>query len=401
MKNILLEGSMTKEDKKYNQLKTIWIDVADEIMHKVIEISFEEDFVIHYSLREEVIYEYAKLLIWLENKIEEDRKNNREISKIVIQEEKEQCLNGNGREKINNTARLAYEEIWKKILYDRWIPKTKKLLGENTEKRRNISIQNVNENHFIQRAFIKKHWSKNGIISIYCKENSGEFKRKDRPFSSWGKKTKLYSNELEYYFSLLEGDSSDPLEMLLNCLPLNRKQKESLIGFFIIHYFRNPFVMERIKERVKRTGDKDSINEPMLSKAYESIFKNNKLYSEVTKGFLENKWVVVKSKKSIFMLPDSPCRIGKYSNGNGFLIFPITPKEVFFILPEIDNRNENEKIIPFYRLLTEQKCKEIAILIKSFSEREYITSPENIEIENECEEISIENIINLVNEVCI
>jgi hypothetical protein len=64
------------------------------------------------------------------------------------------------------------------------------------------------------------------------------------PLGSWWFRINLYSDHLEAYFSLLEGDAAKPIEMVLKVEPLNRPQREALIGFIVIQRIRNPHFME-------------------------------------------------------------------------------------------------------------------------------------------------------------
>lgn len=364
----------------YEELKQIWASVADEIMKRVCSYGDETKDAIHYLLREEMIYEYSKLLIFIETKVVNDRKKGRNIDEIVIEDEKNQCFSEFGLSRIEATAKCCYENIWQKLMQDRWKPRTKRLLENKSRKAHITDIPHVDTNHFITRSFIKKYWQKDNYILLHIRQENGIFSQRTRLFSQWGKKNGLYSDNLEHYFGLLEGDSSKPIEMILKMIPLNEQQKESLIAFIVIHYFRNPFVMTGIKKSLAlQEGIKD-LNDSKLAQAYERIFKSNDFYSIVTNNLLENKWVIIRSKISCFPLSDCPAVVGKYKNDRSYMIFPLTPKEVFIILPEIDKRENAHKIVPYNCYVDEHDCTNIVSYLISISYKEYITNPDSAEI---------------------
>jgi hypothetical protein len=138
------------------------------------------------------------------------------------------------------------EHIWIEKYRERWKPKTEAALKKDKAGRKKTKIvpQKVDENHFIPKSYIKKYWSEGQFIYMGIKAPDSVEHKVRTPLGSWWFRINLYSDHLEAYFSLLEGDAAKPIEMVLKVEPLNRPQREALIGFIVIQRIRNPHFME-------------------------------------------------------------------------------------------------------------------------------------------------------------
>lgn len=85
------------------------------------------------------------------------------------------------------------------------------LAKEKKPKKTKLAIKEVNDNHFIPKSFIRKYWSKNENIRRNTIKGS-VITSKEIPFSQWGFVKNLYSDRLEAYFGLIEGDASMPIQ---------------------------------------------------------------------------------------------------------------------------------------------------------------------------------------------
>jgi len=139
-------------------------------------------------------------------------------------------------------------------------------------------------------------------------------------------------------------------EKLIHQVPMNRLEKESLIGFIVIHYLRNPY---SFKKRFDELIFQNEINSENFStqNLYETIFQNNELYGEMTKNILINEWVLMKSENEAFVLPDTAVYYKKEESGQ-IILFPISSMYCLLITPFEDLRNEKEKIILKRQTLT-------------------------------------------------
>lgn len=339
-----------------NQLAELFDSLIDLIIKRLMLLVKEkfQDVQLHFLLQEEQVFEFARLMDFLNSIIVAKEIELINFQNYDIKKEKQRIFENT--EKIDNTAKAIFQAKWEKLYIDRWIPTTKKLLDNQPKKQNPKSINNVNDNHFITKSFIKRYWSDENLqIVIYSKNNLSEYKKAN--FGKFGKKQNIYSDELEGYFHLLENDvtqhpfsKQNLFEKLIHQVPINRLEKESLIGFIVIHYLRNPY---SFKKRFEELILQNEINSEKFStqKLYETIFQNNELYAEMTKNILINSWVLMKSENESFILPDTAVYYKKEESGQ-IILFPISPMYCLLITPFEDVRSEKEKIILKRQTLT-------------------------------------------------
>lgn len=186
---------------------------------------------------------------------------------------------------------------------------------------------------------------------------------------------------------MIEGDAVQPLSMLLNVKPLNRPQKEALIGFIVIQRLRNPLFIQTLRNNMvpvveDYAGKDKSTDNEYMRKVYETIYENNEFYDRIARPIIKNQWIVVRSEREAFILPDTCNIFGNYDNGQ-YVIAPITPNDCLIVLPY---EEKEERIIPFYVKATDKMVQDISafILLNVYSEflagSEFI-GPTNIEEE--------------------
>lgn len=395
-----------------NQLAELFDSLIDLIIRKLMLLEKEkfQDVQLHILFKEEQAFELARLMEFLNSTIVAKEIKLINFQNYDIEKEKKRIFDNT--KKIDNTAKAVFQAKWEKLYTDRWIPKTNKLLDneQKKEKKKEKTINKVNDNHFITKSFIKRYWSDENLqIVIYSKNNLSEYKKTN--FGKFGKKQNIYSDKLEGYFHLLENDvtqhpfsKQNLFEKLIHQVPMNKPEKESLIGFIVIHYLRNPY---SFKKRFEELISQNNINTENYStqKLYETIFQNNELYAEITKNILINKWVLMKSDNEAFVLPDTAVYYKKEERGQ-IILFPISPMYCLIITPFEDARNEKEKIILKRQTLTfeeslvvtnfliEFSCekfigsKKLAQYFKSFSKENNLTISDILEIihmEHPCE----------------
>lgn len=173
----------------------------------------------------------------------------------------------------------------------------------------------------------------------------------------------LYSDRLEAYFGLLEGDAVRPLEMLLSVEPLNRSQREALVGFIVIQRLRNPHFMASLNRHMRpMVAEAVGENDPdYMRSVYETLYESNDFYDKLASPIYRNQWVIVRSKDSEFVLPDT-CNIFGMHNGEQYVVMPITPNDCLvvmpFTLPEI-------RIVPHYIYADSTLARDISSILVS------------------------------------
>lgn len=123
------------------QLSEIF-DIATNLIVDKIQLLTKKEFnniSLHHLVREEQIYELAKILNFINDKIIENEYKTINLQMFNANEEKRRiCSN---LEKIDNTANIIFETNWKKLYNERWIPKSEKLLRKNKKKQKKILLK--------------------------------------------------------------------------------------------------------------------------------------------------------------------------------------------------------------------------------------------------------------------
>ena len=195
-----------------NALTEVWDEVVHQIIEEMLTLSESDDVQLHINVREDMVLELAQLQHWLAERVVEKRVNGRELSSIEPKQEREECLGPAGAETIRGTARIVNERIWSKRLEERWKPKSVKAIEREAKpKKTTLAVKPVEKNHFIPRWFIRDQWANDGKVLRWRRTPDG-WQASRRGFGEWGYRRKLYSDALEAYFGLLEGDAKRPIE---------------------------------------------------------------------------------------------------------------------------------------------------------------------------------------------
>lgn len=284
---------------------------------------------------------------------------------------REACLGPNGAEIISRTAQIAYNNIWKKVTDERWKPKSAKALErEKTPRKSKLAVKPVGKNHFIPKSFLKTNWATDGKILRWRPTEEG-WTSSSRSFGQWGYREGLYSDELEAYFSLLAGDATQPIQMLLDMRPLNDPQRSSFVGFLIIQMLRNPDVIEGITKAlapvIAESGHGD--DPTMVSRAYETLFQNNEFYDRFARPIMWSRWAIVEAEQPVFVLPDRFSISRDFGDGLRMMV-PLTPKTCFVTL--LDWEKEKD-IIPHYLPADQSLAKRISATLIEGAGSEFVS----------------------------
>jgi hypothetical protein len=319
--------------------------------------------------------ELAKLIYFLSEQIVADRMNGRAIREIDPQVEYEQCFSENGMEKISSTARNCAETVWLRIYMERWKPKTQTALRkEKSKKQTKISPKRVEKNHFIPKSFIKRYWAEEQFIYKNIKNSDGTITTERAPVGSWGLRRNLYSDHLEAYFGLLEGDAVRPIQMLLNVEPLNAPQREALVGFIVIQRLRNPHFIKSLERAIvpvviSEVGAEKAEDKEYMRAVYETLYEQNDFYDKLARPIIYSRWVVVRSENPEFLLPDVCNLFGIYENKQ-YVVMPLTPSDCLIVLPiEI----EKPRVVPHYIMASAAMARDISLMLSSAAKDEFLS----------------------------
>lgn len=359
------------------EVSAIWEEVLDSIVKEMLEYSKPHIGDLHINLREEMALELSKLIYFIAEKVVSSRMDGRLISEINPTAEREQCFSEAGRNKISTTAKNFAEHVWIKKYKERWKPKTEAALKKDKEGRKNSKItpQKVIENHFIPKSYIKKHWSEGQFIYKSIKTEDGLKQKIRTPLGSWGFRNNLYSDRLETYFSLLEGDAAKPIVMILNVEPLNPPQREALIGFIVIQRIRNPHFMESLAKQMtalvaNEVGEDKAKDSVYMQQVYETLYEQNEFYDKLARPILFSRWVVVRSATPDFVLPDVCNLFGNYQDRQ-YVFMPLTPTDCLVVLPIAVDK---PRVVPHYIMATESMIKDISYILYCSARNEFLSA---------------------------
>lgn len=336
-------------EQKVEALSLIW----DEVVHAIVEamLSHENGTQrdLHINIKPEMALELAKLTLLFADKVVATRTVDRDIEQIDPEAERLACLGAEGIATIKNTARIAYEEIWLKLLQERWLPKSRKAIERETtpQSRPGLPIKPVRDKHFISRWFIRDYWANGPQATCWRKVNDA-WSRCDVPFGRWGHRQELWGDKLEAYFSLLEGDAKRPIQMLLAVEPLNQPQQQAFVAHLVIHLLRNPRFIGALRTGLRDMHEQTAREmgasvDDVARNLYETLYQSNELYDRYARPLLWSQWAIIASTEPVFVLPDTFCARGSV-DGEHRLVVPLTPFKCFVTLAA---KETEKRVVPF------------------------------------------------------
>lgn len=351
----------------------IWDKVVERIIGEMMQLSIEDTTPLHINIRAEMALELAKLQFWLSECVVNKRTVDRQLEDIEPEQEREECLGPAGEHIISGTAQLVFDRIWSKRMKERWEPKSAKAIerDKNPKEPSILPVKPVTKNHFIPLSFIRDYWSWDGFVRRWRKKPPGAWSSALRPFGQWGYGHKLYSDWLEAYLSLLEGDATRPIKKLLAVEPLNDPEQNAVVAFLIIQLLRNPRFIEVVHAgmipMIAKLGHGDDPD--MLTKSYEAMFRNNELYDLLARPIKWSRWAIVRSEKPVFVLPDRFCLQGAWMDGLR-IIAPLTPNACFVTLP---TRESEKRVVPWHVTVDDDLAQSISAALMKAAAHEFLS----------------------------
>jgi hypothetical protein len=164
--------------------------IYDEVVHRIIVQMFElgrpDETPLDIDLREEMALEIARLTFWLGERVVEKRLPDREPGDIDLVAEREAVLGSAGVETIANTACMAFDPIWGRLMEERYKPKTIAAAKRKANPRRQVlAVKPVGKNHFIPRWFIRDLWTVDGKV-LRWRRDGDDWISARRGFGEWG-----------------------------------------------------------------------------------------------------------------------------------------------------------------------------------------------------------------------
>lgn len=340
----------------------------------MLEYSSKQIPGLHINLREEMALELAKISLFVSEKVVFGRLQGRLLADIDEAAERALCFNKEGLEKIGQTALNLSNGVWLRKYNERWKMKSEAYVQkEKNPKKIKIIPKPVEDNHFIPKSFIKRYWASGQNVFRFIKVANGKVEKNKIGLGQWGFAKNLYSDHLEAYFGLLEGDAVSPMQMLLNVEPLNKPQRESLIRFMVIQRLRNPQFMNALKYLMipviaSEVGGGKEHDEEYMRSVYETLYQQNDFYNKLARPILYSKWVVVRSEEPKIILPDTCNIFGKYDECQ-YVIMPFTPTDCLVVLPMPVS---DVPIVPHYVKADSTLAKDISVALVGGAKNEFL-----------------------------
>lgn len=352
-------------------LAAIWDEVVYPIVGTMTEMA-PDDGSLHINDREEMILELAKLQLHIGEAVTRRRIGDRHPSTIDPVIERTECFSAAGERLIEGTARVFHDRVWSRLLNERWRPKSRAALDreENPTPRR-VSLKPVGKNHFIPLWFIRDHWSFDGRITRWRRDADGWSSRR-RGFHEWGFRHNLYSDAIEAYLGLIEGDAKRPIQMLLATEPLNQPQRLALVAFLVVQILRSPFLIERLEQQLvpllsELGGEGEAVT---VREAYDALYTSDAL-DRLAHPFMWSRWALVTTSSPVVVLPDT---FGARADlGDGLrMIAPLTPYVCFVTMP---GREEDKRIVPVHHHADEFLSARISSVLRRSAVNEFLSHP--------------------------
>lgn len=159
-----------------------------------------------------------------------------------------------------------------------------------------------------------------------------------------------------------------------NLRPLNRPQREALVGFIVIQRIRNPHFMEKLERSVapvvvSEVGADKAEDKQYMRAVYETLYSQNDFYDKLARPIIYSRWVVVRSESPDFVLPDVCNLFGVYENKQ-YVVTPLTPNDCLIVLPvEIDE----PRIVPHYIKASESMVRDISYILCCAAKEELLS----------------------------
>ena len=330
-------------------LAEVWSIEHDQIIKRMFDICRDEiGPVMPIDARLEAIFELAKLTLWLEDRIIEKKTENASIERIDPEQERSVLETPTIQKRIENTARICADRIWKRFL-DAWSRRFPLVLGfqerRRTQKGGRVLLQRelsgVKNQHY-SPTFSNEYWAvgPGKRIRLYYRGVDQRVRSRDQGYTKWGREAFLYSQHLERLLCLIEGDAKVPYTKLLDIIPLSEKERRCWIAFLIAQMFRTPSFILKLFPRLKGFIESRQIAVPSITgslrQTYETLFTNNDVFAEFYRLMTAYQWELWSGPANgQFIRSDDPILIcGSAEHRSWQLTYPMTPGRCFVAGPD-------------------------------------------------------------------
>ena len=352
---------------RLSELSDVWSLERDAIIRRMLKICGDENGHVMASVaRPEAIFQLARFGIWLEERIISTKLQAQAIEQIDPADERLRLELPFTADRIENTARLCADRIWKPLL-DEWHRRFPLVSIEQPRGRkfsRGHTVPGVKTQHY-SPSFSNAFWAvgPQRLVRIYSLRSDGGILSVCRGYKAWGREAFLYSQELERMFQLVESDAQGAYAKLLQTIPLNEKERRCWIAFLLAQMVRTPSFMLRHLAALKRYIETNevpfSVETGSLRRAYETLFSNDDFYAAFYGLITARRWELWSAPSDRqFIRGDNPAIVrGSTQAGTWQLIYPLTPGTCFVAGP--DAVVDPTSVVPAARELSEAQVRTV------------------------------------------
>ena len=364
-------------------LRDVWSVELSKIIDRMLEIVKDRGTTsLPERARPEAIFELAKLVLCLEGNIVLTKTAQTPIREIDAAAEREALESPLVEGRIEKTAAVLADHVWQRLCDEWWnrfpmIEQGSPISVNTIPPRRR---QGGSRRHHFSPVFSNKHWaSTNGQIRVYSLGIDGTVRSKDVSARSWGHESFLYSQGLEHYFSLVEGDAGAAYKKLLKMIPLNEDETRQWVAFIAVQCFRTPgFILShlpRVGGFISEQGIDFPTDTGSLRRAYETLFSNNRVFAEMYRRLVSRRWEMWSVTSNIgFVRADEPVLTTSAVGDNWRLIYPMSPTHCFVAGPA--GAETPRHVVPHLRVLNEQEESQLNLELAASSRRSVIAKPQ-------------------------
>jgi hypothetical protein len=369
-------------DRKHLEaLAAVWTREAGLVVSRMFEICGEADAMrLPIEVRHEAAFELAQLMLWLEDRMIENKTAVVRIDQIEPDAEAHFMTSPGGVERIDNTARIMADRIWKPLCAKWWerfpsiptAPKKTIVTGLPS------NSPGVKKQHF-SPVFSNRRWAgTDGAVRVYALGVDGRIVARQTGYRNWGREPFIYSQALERHFGLIEGDAEAPYRKLLEIVPFSETDRRHWVAFLAAQMFRTPWFLVQSLAGLRDIIATRHISYPTdvasLRRAHETMFTNSDVFTMVYRLVVDRRWEIWKAPAgSQFVRSDHP--VVTSTNGTLTTVFyPLSPDRCFVAGPAL--AGELPQIVPDGRPVTDAERADANRLMASFARKSVIASPE-------------------------
>lgn len=361
----LSEKFPSADQQHLTALAEVWSEELDLIIGRMLSICRAEvGTVIPIEVRHEAIFKLANLQLWLQDRLIEKKTAAGPIGEIDPDGERAALSTKGIQERIENTARIGAESVWKPTLNE-WGRRFPLILtaSHQTKKRRltritDSSSPGVRKQHY-SPVFSNRYWASgpNNRVRIYSRGLDLQIQHRDEGYKKWACEPFIYSQSLERYFSLVECDAKIPYSKLLQTIPLSEGDRRQWIAFLVVQLFRTPSFLLKNLPTMRAVIESRGMNYPTdtaaLRRLYETLFTNDDVFAWFYRLIVGRRWEMWNSPtESQFVRADNPVVInGSVTSDTWQLVYPMSPSRCFVAGPA--DVEDPTAVAPANRNLTE------------------------------------------------